>query len=187
VCDITDCDRLARLFESVGTVDLLINSAGSNHPQPFTDVTPEVFDQLFALNVRAMFFTCQMVVRQLRRAGRPGVIVNISSQMGHVGAPLRTVYCASKHAVEGLTKSVALETASDGIRVVSIAPTFVRTELTASQLDDPRIGPQLLAQIPVGRAGSADEVAAAVIYAASADARLLTGSSVLLDGGWTAR
>jgi NAD(P)-dependent dehydrogenase (short-subunit alcohol dehydrogenase family) len=185
-CDVTDTGQLVTVLEDAGEIDVLVNSAGTNRPEPFAAVTPETFDELFALNVRAAFFASQAVVRRLRGAGRTGVIVNISSQMGHVGAAERSVYCATKHAIEGLTKSVALETAADGIRIVSIAPTFVRTELTASQLDDPEVGQRILAQIPLGRPGTADEIAAAVVFAASPEAGLLTGSSVLLDGGWTA-
>ena len=123
----------------------------------------------------------------MRRRGEGGVIIAISSQMGHVGALDRTVYCATKHALEGLNKALALELAPDGIRTVTIAPTFVRTALTAAQLDDPRIGPALLDQIPQGRFGTAGEVAAAVAFAASPAAALMTGSSLVLDGGWTAR
>jgi NAD(P)-dependent dehydrogenase (short-subunit alcohol dehydrogenase family) len=107
--------------------------------------------------------------------------------MGHVGAVDRTVYCASKHAVEGLTKAMALELAPHGIRVVSVAPTFARTPLTAPWLDDPDTGPALLAQIPLGRWVTPEEVAAAVVWAASPAAASVTGTSLVLDGGWTAR
>jgi NAD(P)-dependent dehydrogenase (short-subunit alcohol dehydrogenase family) len=118
---------------------------------------------------------------------RPGVIINVSSQMGHVGAPLRTVYCATKHALEGLTKALAVELAPHDIRVVSVAPTFVRTEMTAAQLDDPAIASALLAQIPLGRFATVEQVASAVVYAASDAAGALTGASLVIDGGWTAK
>jgi NAD(P)-dependent dehydrogenase (short-subunit alcohol dehydrogenase family) len=115
------------------------------------------------------------------------MIVFVSSQMGHVGAPDRSVYCASKHAVEGLVKALGVELAGDGIRVVSVAPTFVRAELTAAQLDDPVVGPRIVGQIPAGRVATVDEVAKTIVWAASADAPMITRSSILVDGGWTAR
>jgi NAD(P)-dependent dehydrogenase (short-subunit alcohol dehydrogenase family) len=136
--------------------------------------------------VRAGFFLVQEVVRGMRERGTAGTIVFVSSQMGHVGAAQRTVYCASKHAVEGLVKALAVELAPAGIRAVSVAPTFVRTALTEAQLDDPEISRALLAQLPAGRFATVDEVADAVVWAASSGA-MVTGSSILVDGGWTAR
>jgi NAD(P)-dependent dehydrogenase (short-subunit alcohol dehydrogenase family) len=186
-CDVTSNNSLWNAFAGVARVDVLINSAGANRPEPFTEVAESTFDRLFAVNVRGAFFTAQAAVRAMQRGSEGGTIINISSQMGHVGAANRTVYCATKHAVEGLTKALAVELAPDGIRVLSIAPTFIRTEMTAAQLDDPEIGAQLLAQIPQGRFGTTREVASAAIYAASPAASLMTGTSLVLDGGWTAR
>jgi NAD(P)-dependent dehydrogenase (short-subunit alcohol dehydrogenase family) len=186
-CDVTSNSSLWNAFADVPRVDVLINSAGANRPEPFTEVAESTFDRLFAVNVRGAFFTAQAAVRSMRRSGRGGAIINISSQMGHVGAANRTVYCATKHAVEGLTKALAVELAPANIRVVSIAPTFVRTEMTADQLDDPELGASLLAQIPQGRFGTTQEVASAAVYAASPAASLMTGTSLVVDGGWTAR
>jgi NAD(P)-dependent dehydrogenase (short-subunit alcohol dehydrogenase family) len=186
-CDVGSTTSIERAFDGLDRVDVLVNGAGVNQPEPFEAVEPETFDRLFAVNVRGAFFATQAAVRRMRAAGSGGTIITISSQMGHVGAVDRTVYCATKHAIEGMTKALAVELAPFGIRALSIAPTFVRTEMTATQLDDPEIGPRLLAQIPQGRFGSAEEVADAVVYAASPAAALLTGSSLLLDGGWTAR
>jgi NAD(P)-dependent dehydrogenase (short-subunit alcohol dehydrogenase family) len=186
-CDVTDTGQLCPVLEGIDSTDLLVNCAGANQPQPLVEVTEETFDWLWALNVKATFFASQTVARRMIEEERPGVIVNISSQMGHVGAPDRTVYCATKHAVEGLTKALAVELAGHGIRVVSIAPTFIRTAMTAVQLDEPAIRDRLLAQIPIQRFGHPEEVAAAVVFAASDGAALLTGSSVILDGGWTAQ
>jgi NAD(P)-dependent dehydrogenase (short-subunit alcohol dehydrogenase family) len=121
------------------------------------------------------------------RQGDGGAIVTISSQMGHVGAPSRGAYCATKHAVEGLTRALAVELAPDGIRVLTVAPTFVRTAMTAAQLDEPATRAALLGQIPLGRFATADEVAAAVVFAASEEAAMVTGTSIVVDGGWTAR
>ena len=183
-CDLTSTDEIERTFAAIGPHDVLVHSAGTNRPEPFADVAPETFDELFDVNIRGAFFTAQAAARQLRPGG---AIVFISSQMGHVGGRLRTVYCASKHAVEGLVKALAVELAERDIRVVSVAPTFVETEMTRGQLEDPEIGPALLAQIPQGRFGTLEEVAAAVVFAASPAAGMVTGSSIVLDGGWTAR
>ncbi|MGA8353907.1 MAG: SDR family NAD(P)-dependent oxidoreductase [Solirubrobacteraceae bacterium] len=183
-CDVTDTGRLRKAIRAVGQIDVLIASAGANRPQPFLDVEEETYDWLFDLNVRASFFAAQAAARQMHEGGS---IVLLSSQMGHVGARLRSVYCATKHAIEGLTKALAVELAPAGIRVVSVAPTFVRTEMTAAQLDDPMVGAALLAQIPAGRFASVQEIAEAVLFAASPAASLMTGTSLIIDGGWTAQ
>jgi NAD(P)-dependent dehydrogenase (short-subunit alcohol dehydrogenase family) len=187
VCDLVDRDQRSAAVDRAAEVDVLVYNAGVNRPQPFLDVDEETYDRLFELNVRSGYFLAQMIARRMRDAARPGCIVFVSSQMGHVGAPDRTVYCATKHAVEGMVKAIAVELAPAGVRVVSVAPTFVRTEMTSAELDDPARGPQLRAQIPLGRFATADEVAAAVVWAASPDAAMLTGTSLVIDGGWTAR
>lgn len=183
-CDVTDTARLRDAIGDIGDIDVLVASAGANRPQPFLEVEEETYDRLFDLNVRAAFFAAQAAARQMRHGG---AIVLISSQMGHVGARLRSVYCATKHAIEGLTKALAVELAERGIRVVSVAPTFVYTAMTAVQLDDPELGPELLAQIPAGRFATLEDVAAAVVFAASPAASLMTGTSLVIDGGWTAQ
>jgi NAD(P)-dependent dehydrogenase (short-subunit alcohol dehydrogenase family) len=183
-CDLTDTGEIERTFAAIGPHDVLVHAAGTNRPEPFEDVAPETFDELFDVNVRGAFFTAQASARQLRPGG---AIVFISSQMGHVGARDRTVYCASKHAVEGLVKALAVELAERAIRVVSVAPTFVKTAMTRHLLEDPETGPALLAQIPQGRLGTLEEVAATVVFAASPAAGMVTGSSILVDGGWTAK
>jgi NAD(P)-dependent dehydrogenase (short-subunit alcohol dehydrogenase family) len=185
-CDLTNAEDRARAVERAGPLDAVVYSAGTNTPGAFLDVSEELFDGIFELNVRAGFFLVQEVVRGMRERGTAGTIVFVSSQMGHVGAAQRTVYCASKHAVEGLVKALAVELAPAGIRAVSVAPTFVRTALTEAQLDDPEISRALLAQLPAGRFATVDEVADAVVWAASSGA-MVTGSSILVDGGWTAR
>jgi len=186
VTDVTQTPATAAAVATAGTVDVLVYAAGTNVPQPFVDVDEETYDRLFDLNVRSGFFLAQHVARAMAADRRRGAIVFISSQMGHVGAPLRTVYCATKHAVEGLVKALAVELAPEGIRVVSVAPTFVRTALTAVQLDDPAVGAELLRQIPLGRLADPDDVAAAVVWAASPAAAMVTGTSIVVDGGWTA-
>jgi NAD(P)-dependent dehydrogenase (short-subunit alcohol dehydrogenase family) len=186
-CDISCTQSIDDVFATLERVDVLVNSAGVNRPQRFTQVDEQTYDELFALNVRGAFFLAQAAVRLMRKRDNGGAIITISSQMGHVGAPLRTVYCATKHAIEGMTKALAVELAPLGIRAITVAPTFVRTDMTAAQLDDPEIGRELLEQIPRGSFGTVEEIAGAVVYAASPAASLMTGTSLVLDGGWTAR
>jgi NAD(P)-dependent dehydrogenase (short-subunit alcohol dehydrogenase family) len=187
VCDLTDPSQRRAAAECVGPVDVFVYAAGTNVPQRFLDVSEETYDRVFEVNVRSGYFLAQDVARGMVEAGGGTSIVFISSQMGHVGGLDRTVYCATKHAVEGLVKALALELAPHGIRVVSIAPTFVRTAMTAAQLDDPAVGPSLLEQIPLGRFADAADVAAAVTWVASPRAPMITGTSIRVDGGWTAR
>jgi NAD(P)-dependent dehydrogenase (short-subunit alcohol dehydrogenase family) len=186
-CDVTSPAAIRDVFVRLDRVDVLVNSAGTNRPAAVCHVDEQLFDELFAVNVRGAFFLAQAAACAMRRHEHGGAIITISSQMGHVGAVNRTVYCATKHAVEGMTKALAVELAPFGIRALTIAPTFVRTDMTAAQLDDPEIGPALLAQIPQGRFGTVEDVASAVVYAASPAAGLMTGTSLVLDGGWTAR
>ncbi len=186
-CDVTDAVAVADAIGALERVDVLVNGAGGNQPEPFLDVEPETVEWMWRLNVGATFFATQSAARRMVRQGDGGAIVTISSQMGSVGAPSRTVYCATKHAVEGFTKALAVELAPDGIRALTVAPTFVRTAMTAAQLDDPATSAALLGQIPLGRFATVDDVTAAVVFAASDEAAMLTGSSLVVDGGWTAR
>lgn len=185
--DVTDTPTLVATLGAAGPLDVLVNSAGANQPEPLLDVTPDTFERLWRLNVQASFFAAQAVARSMIERQAGGVIVNVTSQMGHVGAPLRTVYCATKHALEGLTKAMAAELAEWGIRVVSVAPTFTATEMTAKQLADPAIRDRLLTEIPLGRFAEPEDTATAVVFAASNRARMFTGSSLIIDGGWTAK
>jgi NAD(P)-dependent dehydrogenase (short-subunit alcohol dehydrogenase family) len=188
--DVTDGAAMraafAGLAQDFGRLDILVNNAGVNRPQPFLEVDEATLDRLIALNVRALFLVSQAAARLMTKAGG-GVIINMSSQMGHVGSELnRTAYVMTKHAVEGLTKAMAVELAPKGVRVVSIAPTFVETPLTRPFFDDPATRKWILDRIPLGRAGTVEEVAQAVVFLASPAAGLVTGSSLLVDGGWTA-
>jgi NAD(P)-dependent dehydrogenase (short-subunit alcohol dehydrogenase family) len=184
-CDVTDGAALEDAFAAIERVHVLVHAAGANVPQPFLDVDLATADRLWALNVRAGLHLAQLCVRRMPAQG--GVVVFLSSQMGHVGAARRSVYCATKHAVEGLTKAMAVELAPRGVRVVAVAPTFVETPMTAPFLADARFRDDTLAQIPLGRLGVPDDVAGAIVYAASPAAALVTGSSIRVDGGWTAR
>jgi len=188
-CDVTDSQAVKKVFAGLASLDVLVNNAGSNLPEPFVEVSEEHLDRLLGLNVRAAFIVAQAAARTMlaspNRYGR--AILNMSSQMGHVGAVNRSVYCLTKHALEGLTKAMALELAPHGIRVVSIAPTFVETPLTKPWLDTPDFGKWVRDRIPSGQVGQLEDVAAAVVFAASPAAALVTGSSLLVDGGWTAQ
>jgi NAD(P)-dependent dehydrogenase (short-subunit alcohol dehydrogenase family) len=184
--DVTDPAAMRAAFTGLKHLDILVNNAGVNRPQPFLEVDEATLDRMIALNVRALFLIAQAGARLMVEAGS-GVIVNMSSQMGHVGSELnRTVYVMTKHAVEGLTKSMAAELAPKGVRVVSIAPTFIMTPLTKPFFDDPKFSKWVHDRIPRGRLGTIDEVAQAVVFLASPAAGLVTGSSLLVDGGWTA-
>jgi NAD(P)-dependent dehydrogenase (short-subunit alcohol dehydrogenase family) len=168
-------------------VDILINNAGTNQPMPMEDVPVDVLDRMLDLNVRSAYLAAQAAVRAMIRQGRGGAIVNITSQMGHVGSPGRTVYCMTKHALEGLTKAMAVELAPHNIRVNSVAPTFIETPLTRPMLENPEFRKFVDAMIPLGRIGQPEDVAAAVLYLVSPAANMVTGTSLLVDGGWTAR
>jgi NAD(P)-dependent dehydrogenase (short-subunit alcohol dehydrogenase family) len=184
--DVTRSDAVREAFAGLGRLDILVNNAGLNRPQPFLEVDEPTLDLLLGLNVRAAFIVAQAAARRMVGAGG-GVIINVSSQMGHVGSERdRTVYVMTKHAIEGLTKAMAVELAPKGVRVVSIAPTFVTTPLTKPFFDDPVFKKWVLDRIPLGRLGTVEEVAQAVVFLASPAASLVTGSSLLVDGGWTA-
>lgn len=173
--------------ESIAALDILVNNAGTNTPMPFTDVDDATLDHLLDINVRATFRTAQAAVRVMLKGGRGGAVINVTSQMGHVGSATRTVYCMAKHGVEGLTKAMAVELAASGIRVNSVAPTFINTPLAEPMLANPEFAAFVQKSIPLGRIGTVDDVAAAVLYLASPAAGMVTGHSLLVDGGWTAQ
>jgi NAD(P)-dependent dehydrogenase (short-subunit alcohol dehydrogenase family) len=184
--DVTDSTAVRDAVAGLGRLDILVNNAGLNRPQPFLDVDEETLDRLLTLNVRAAFIVAQAAARRMTAQGT-GVIINMSSQMGHVGSERdRTVYVMTKHAIEGLTKAMAVELAPKGVRVVSIAPTFIDTPLVRPFFNDPTFRKWVLDHIPLGRLGTVEEVAQAVVFLASPAASLVTGSSLLVDGGWTA-
>jgi NAD(P)-dependent dehydrogenase (short-subunit alcohol dehydrogenase family) len=189
-CDMTSAHDVQRLFAGLERCDVLVNNAGTNRPQSFLDVDLATLDEILALNVRSMFVTAQaaarlMVKGQSERKG--GAIVNMSSQMGHVGGLRRSVYCMSKHAIEGLTKAMALDLAPEGVRVNSVAPTFIETPMTKPYFEDASFKEETLRKIPLGRLGTVAEVVAAIVFLASPAASLITGTSLVVDGGYTAQ
>jgi len=191
VCDVTDSRQFGSEVERLERLDILVNNAGMNIPEPFVEVSESHLDQMLELNVRAAFLVAQAAVRKMLaasdRASKGGVIINMSSQMGHVGAERRTVYCMTKHALEGLTKAMAVELAPSNIRVNAIAPTFLETPMTRSFLADPEFRNWVMSRIPLGRLGRMEEIAGAILFLASPAASLITGTSLVIDGGWTAR
>ena len=191
VCDVTDTQAMRKAVAAIPLLDVLVNNAGFNIPEPFVEVSEEHLDQLLTLNVRAAFLVAQAAAKKMLespgRKSRGGAILNMSSQMGHVGAVNRTVYCLTKHGMEGLTKAMALEFAPLGIRVLSIAPTFIETPMTKPMMARPGFAQWVEERIPAGRVGQPDDVAAAVVFAASPAASLMTGTSLVVDGGWTAQ
>jgi NAD(P)-dependent dehydrogenase (short-subunit alcohol dehydrogenase family) len=187
VCDVTDSRQVGEAVDFLEQVDILVNNAGTNVPEPFLEVSADNLDRMLAVNVKGVFLVAQAAARRMVERGEGGSIINVSSQMGHVGAPKRTVYCATKHAVEGLTKAMAVELATHNVRVNSVAPTFVETPMTKPFLKDEAFREDTLSRIPMGRLGRVEDVTSAVLFLASPAAGLITGASLLVDGGWTAQ
>lgn len=186
VLDVSDRAAVDAGLGTLERIDILVNSAGVNAPRPIIEVSEEQLELLLAVNVKGTFRASQMAARSMLARGQGGAIVNLSSQMGKVGYPGRSVYCATKHAVEGMTKAMAVELAPHAIRVNAVAPTFVETAMTEAALAEPAFKQDVLARIPLGRIGTADEVSAAILFLCSPAASLITGASLSVDGGWTA-
>jgi len=184
--DVTDLPAMQKAIAGAEPFNILVNNAGTNRPKMLMDVSIEDFDAVMGLNVRAAYFVAQAVARRLLEAKQPGSIINISSQMGHVGAARRTVYCASKHAMEGFTKAMAIELAPHNIRVNSLGPTFLETPMTRPFFENKAFRDEVLGKIKLGRLGQLDELTGAIVFLASDASSLMTGSALVLDGGWTA-
>jgi NAD(P)-dependent dehydrogenase (short-subunit alcohol dehydrogenase family) len=162
-CDVSNADDIMTVIPSLGPIDVLVNNAGTNKPMPMADVPLAVLDEMLNLNLRGAFLVAQAVVRAMIAAGKGGSIINVSSQMGHVGAPNRTVYCATKHAIEGLTKAMGVELGSHSIRVNSVGPTFIETPLTRPFFENQDFKADTLGRIALGKLGQIEDVAAAVL------------------------
>jgi NAD(P)-dependent dehydrogenase (short-subunit alcohol dehydrogenase family) len=184
--DVTETPAVAAFIASEAPYDILFNSAGGARHAGFLDVTEADYEAVLALNLKSTLFLSQAVARKLVAAGRPGSIINVTSQMGHVGGPNRTVYSASKFAVEGLTKAMAIELGPHNIRVNTISPTFVETEMTAKTLSDPDFRAWVLQKIKLGRLAQVEDLMGPVLLLASDAGAMITGSSLMVDGGWTA-
>jgi NAD(P)-dependent dehydrogenase (short-subunit alcohol dehydrogenase family) len=186
VLDVTDLASVRAAVAAQAPFDVLVNNAGTNRPAPFLQVTEQDYDAITNLNQRAAFFVAQAVAQRMVEAGIRGSIIHISSQMGHVGGARRTVYCMSKHGVEGLTKAMAIDLAPHGIRVNTIGPTFIDTPLTRPFWNDKAFHEDVLRRIKLSRLGTVEDLMGAVVFLASDAAALVTGASLVVDGGWTA-
>jgi len=186
VLDVTDLPIVRAAIDAQAPFDVLVNNAGTNRPAPFLEVTEQDYDAIVTLNQRAAFFVAQAMARRMVQASVRGSIIHISSQMGHVGGARRSVYCASKHAMEGFTKAMAIELAPHKVRVNTLGPTFVETPLTRPFFENEKFRNEVLAKIKLGRLGQVEDLTGAVVFLASDASALMTGTSLVVDGGWTA-
>ena len=184
--DITDVATVQAFVADMEPFQILVNSAGTARHSSFADITPANYQAVMDLNLSATLFVSQAVVARLVESGLPGSIIHISSQMGHVGGPSRAVYAASKFAVEGLSKAMAIELGPHNIRVNTVCPTFIETELTAKNLSNPAFRAWVLSKIKLGRLGRIEDIMGPIVFLASDASGLVTGASLLVDGGWTA-
>jgi NAD(P)-dependent dehydrogenase (short-subunit alcohol dehydrogenase family) len=185
-CDVTQLTSLHAALDRLPRIDILVNNAGANVPQPFFDVDEATFDRLFTLNFKAVFFLTQAVADRMKQKRIAGSIINMSSQAGHIALPDRSVYCSTKHALEGFSKTIAVELAPYGIRVNTVAPTFIETPMTRQYLTG-AFADFAQARIPLGRFGQVEDVVGAVLYLAAPASGLVTGTCLKVDGGWTAQ
>jgi NAD(P)-dependent dehydrogenase (short-subunit alcohol dehydrogenase family) len=185
-CDVTDTSAFRAAVAAKPVYDIFLNNAGMNRPQAFHEVSEENFDAIMNLNLRAAFFAAQAVARRMIETGTKGSIITMSSQMGHVGGVKRSVYCASKFAMEGMTKAAAIDLGVHGIRINTICPTFIETPMVAGFLADPEFKEFVLSKIKLGRLGQPSDVTGAVVFLASDASALMTGTHIIVDGGWTA-
>ncbi|HDZ45856.1 hypothetical protein LCGC14_0167160 [marine sediment metagenome] len=181
--DVNDHSALKQALAS-HSFDILVNNAGTNRPKPLADVSEDDYATVMDLNVRACYFLTQTIVGQMPNGGS---VINISSQMGHVGAANRSLYCASKSAVEGMTRAMAVELGPRGIRVNSVCPTFIETPMTRPYFEQPGFLESVIAKIPLGRLGQVEDIMGSVVFLASPAAAMVTGSALMVDGGWTAQ
>jgi len=186
VLDVTDSQAVNEKIAARGPFQILVNNAGMNRPKELIQLQDEDIDAVLNLNVKAAFYVTRVVAKGLLTSGLPGSVINISSQMGLVGSPGRTLYCASKHAIEGMSKALAWELGHANIRVNTVCPTFIETSMTAGMFNDPAFREWVTSRIALGRVGQIEEVMGAIVFLASSASGLVTGSALMLDGGWTA-
>jgi len=184
--DVNDLDAVREFFASRPAFHILVNNAGTNRPKPMWQVTEDDYDAVLGLNLKSAFFVAQSCAVRMMADGVAGSLIHIGSQMGHVGGPNRSLYCASKWALEGMSKSFALDLARHGIRSNTIAPTFIETPLTRPFFEDEAFRASVLAKIKLGRIGRVEDLMGAAVFLASDASALMTGTSMVIDGGWTA-
>ena len=184
--DVTDIAAVRAFFAARPAFHVLVNNAGTNKPKPMWESDEADFDTVIGLNLRSAFFVAQAVVRKMLAENAQGSLIHMSSQMGHIGGPTRALYCASKWGVEGMNKAFALDLAPHGIRSNTIAPTFIETPMTRPFMEDPTARANIVGKIKLGRLGTVEDIMGAVLYLASDASSLVTGTSMLVDGGWTA-
>ena len=185
--DVTNDKDLKEFIDNEKPFDILVNNAGTNIPSSLIETKIDDFDYVMSLNVKSVINLTKHVVTKMLDNNIRGSIINVSSQMGHVGGPNRTTYCSTKFAIEGFTKSLSIELAPKGIRVNSICPTFIKTPMTEPFLKDDKFKDQVISMIPIGRLGEIEDLMGPFVFLASDASSLMTGSSLLVDGGWTAR
>ena len=185
--DVTNDKELKDFINNEKPFDILVNNAGTNIPSSLIETEIDDFDYVMSLNVKSVINLTKHVVTKMLDNNIQGSIINVSSQMGHVGGPNRTTYCSTKFAIEGFTKSLSIELAPKGIRVNSICPTFIKTPMTEPFLKDDKFKDQVISMIPIGRLGEIEDLMGPFVFLASDASSLMTGSSLLVDGGWTAR
>ena len=186
ILDVSDLAAVATFFAERPAFDVLVNNAGTNRPKPVTEVSEDDYDAVLDLNLKSAFFVAQGCARRMIADGVAGSLIHIGSQMGHVGGPNRSLYCASKWALEGMSKAFALDLAGHGIRSNTIAPTFIETPMTKPFLENAEFRASVLSRIKLGRIGKVEDLMGAVVYLAGDAAALVTGTSLIVDGGWTA-
>ena len=186
-CDVINYSDLQLQLSKIKTIDVLVNNAGTNIPEPFDKVKQESMDYLINLNLKAAFNVAQTVVKKMLKNKKGGSIINMSSQLGHVGMAGRSVYNMTKFGIEGLTKGMGVELAKNNIRVNTVAPTFVETPMVKKFFKNKKFKKEALANIPMGKAATESDVATAVCFLASSASSMITGTSIVVDGGWTAK
>ena len=184
--DVADLEAVHRFFAARPAFDIVVNNAGTNRPMPMTDVTEADYDAVMDLNVKSAFFVAQLAARRMIEERIAGSLIHMGSQMGHVGGINRSLYCASKWALEGMNKAFALDLARYGIRSNTIAPTFIETPMTKPFFEDEAFKASVLEKIKLGRVGQVTDLMGAIVFLASDASTLMTGSSLVIDGGWTA-
>ena len=190
-CDVSNFEELRSVFNQISKLDIIVNNAGTNRPEHFTKINKEDMDYVVDLNLKAAFHVAQMgakvMTKKKNRKSIGGSIINVSSQLGKVGAPKRSIYNMTKFGIEGLTRGMALDLAKNNIRVNTVCPTFVETPMVKKFFKDKKFKKEMINNIPLGRLATESDIATAIVYLASNASSMITGSSLMIDGGWTTK